>query len=171
MKDTRAEIKEVREKMASSTEKRNETMKKRADNVFDKTTSRMEATIEREEIIMAKITARIEKIKMAGGKTASAEKLVAEAKTDFVAARVALDSLKALVDTGNVGVPGTASTSIMVMNDILAKMKAAGKEAEKDIRLGHQSLMKAVGVLRGVSELRNATSTEKIKTNAEVKIY
>ncbi len=175
IKDIRMQAKEnvrdIREKMASSTkEMRGEEMKERVANIFDKTTSRLEATIVREESIMAKIVARIGIIKTAGGKTAVAEGLVAEAKTDFTNARVALDNLKALIATGNVGVSGTGSTSPRVMNDALSKIRKAGGEVEKDIKAGHKALIKAVSSLMKLPQDRqNATSTS-VKVGEESKV-
>lgn len=154
------DLKDVRANLASSTKGiRVEAKKERVSNIFDKTVSRLEATIVREETIMAKIVARIGVIKAAGGNTADAEKFVAEAKVSFANARVALENLKALVATGNVGVTGTASTSIQVMNDTLSKMRKAGAEVEKNIRAGHNALVRAVGSLIKLPQNRPSAST------------
>ena len=157
-KEMKGEMKDAREKMASSTEKRGEMMKRYSVNVFDKTASRLLATIEREEIIMAKILARIERIKADGGKTTEAEKLVAEAKVHFAEARVALETFKTLVNN-TPAAQDTVSTST-ITKETLTNVRKVAKEIDKHLREGHKALQKTIGILRGVSELHNATSTK-----------
>lgn len=166
------DIKDVRANLASSTKGiRVEAKKERVSNIFDRTVSRLEATIVREETIMAKIIARIGIIKAAGGNTADAEKFVAEAKVSFTNARVALGTLKALVATGNVGVAGTASTSAQVMNDTMSKMRKAGAEVEKNIRAGHNALVRAVVSLIKLPQNRpNASTTTNVNVEGSAEV-
>ena len=133
------------DRVASSTERK---IEKR----YEKMVKKYLATIEREETIMAKLVSRIEKIKFAGGNTLEAEKLVAEAKTHLTEARTAFETLKATAVS--------ADTFEKPAKEILTKMKDGVKAVEKHLRLAHQFLQKTVGSLKGVSQLRNATSTK-----------
>ncbi len=144
--------KEVREEVKNKIQDRvSSTTAQRIENRFEKIAIKYLRTIEREEAIMAKIVSRIEKIKVNGGNVVEAEKLVAEAKVHLEEARTAYATLKtAAVNTDN-----ATSTKQMLDN-----MKTSAKLVEKHIREAHKSLQKIVGVLRGVSGLRNATSTE-----------
>ena len=132
-------------RVASSTEKK---VEKR----YEKMAKKYLATIEREETIMAKIVSRIEKIKFAGGKTVEAERLVREAKTHLTEARTAYEILKTTATS--------ADTFEKIAKETLSSMKDNIKVIEKHLRLAHKLLEKTVGSLRGVSQLRNATSTK-----------
>ena len=98
------------------------------------------------------MVSRIEKIKLVGGNTVEAEKLIAEAKTHLAEARTAFETLKATAVS--------ADTFEKPSKEVLTKMKNSMKAVEKHLRLAHQLLQKTVGSLRGVSQLRNATSTK-----------
>ncbi|MCX6701900.1 MAG: hypothetical protein NTX96_01765 [Candidatus Zambryskibacteria bacterium] len=135
----------IQEKIASSTEKKIE-------GRFEKMTKKYLETIEREEKIMAKIESRITKIKLAGGNTVEAEQLVIEAKTQLAGARADYETLKTTATT----VDSVATTT----KAALASMKDIVKLIDKHLRDAHKALQKTVGSLRGVSQLRNASSTK-----------
>ncbi len=151
--------KELRGKIASTTmerrDERKELIKKRIENRFGKMFLRLQATIDREKAIMTKINDRIAKIKQNGGNTTEAEKYVVEAKTSLDKAQLALDSLKATAQNDS----KIASTT-EVSKETLESMKKSAQEIEKNLRDAHKSLQKTVGVLRGMSQLKNASSTK-----------
>jgi chromosome segregation ATPase len=161
IKEKRDEIKDMREDMreerASTTRERvGENVQRKAENIFTKMNTKFEATIEREESIMAKLSTRIDKIKTAGGNTTEAEKLIADAKTHFDAARTSLATLK--TDTEAV----TAQTATDLKKEELKKLKADADDVQKHLREGHSALEKSLGSLKGLSQMKTATST---KTN------
>lgn len=152
---------EMRQKIASTTREirgdRKEIIKTRVEAKFGKMFLRYQATIDRETAIMAKINTRIIKIKAAGGATTDAEKFTAEAKVHLDEAQVALDALKttALNDSQI-----ASSTTKSLAKETLEAMKKSGQELEKHIRSAHQALEKSVGSLKGLPQLRNASSTK-----------
>ncbi|HBD24665.1 MAG: hypothetical protein A2566_02985 [Candidatus Zambryskibacteria bacterium RIFOXYD1_FULL_40_13] len=134
----------IQNRVASSTANR---LEKR----FEKMTKRYLSTIEREEKITSKLVSRIEKIKLNGGNTTEAERLVTEAKTHLRDARVAYEILK----TSSIKADSATTTQRETMNE----MRNSVKVIETHLKEAHKLLQKTVGVLRGVSQLRNATST------------
>ncbi len=152
---------ELREKIASTTrsirDDRKEIIKTKIESRFGKMYLRLQATINRELAIMAKINSRIEKVKANGGSTADAEKYVAEAKVYLDKAQLELDAMKntALNDTTI-----DSATTFALAKETISAMKSSIQNLEKDLRSAHQSLQKSVGSLRGVSQLKNASSTK-----------
>ena len=167
--EMKARMEEKRKEVASSTkdrmEKKSEMIQNRIENRFDKMVTRLEATIVREETIMAKIVARIEKIKILGGKTADAEKLILEAKGHLTEARTALDLLKTV--SANVSAQETGSTTPKVMRESMTSLKKAAMNVEMHLRLAHKALEKSIGALRGSSQLNNATSTKESESKVK----
>lgn len=165
-KEVRTEVKEniqeQREENVSTTKTDGEAealIERKISNRFDKMTARFEATIVREESIMARISSRIEKIKSAGGKTEVSEKLVAEAKIHLSEARTAYENLKVVVNAA-ISAEVTASTTTRAN---LEGIKKATAEVEKHLREAHKALVKAVASLRGVSttiKLQATTTAE-----------
>lgn len=157
--EAKARVEAAREKIASSTtaQKIEDALRKLSKNIGN-VVDRLEATIEREEAIMAKIVSRIEKIKAIGGQTADAEKLVTVAKNDLSEAKTALQNLK-VATTGVITEP-TASSTKDIFPGGKNTIKKASSEVEKYLREAHQALQKSVGSLKGVSQLKNATTTQ-----------
>jgi hypothetical protein len=149
------EIKDLREKMAStSKELKGEVMEKKAENEFTKMNTRLEATIDREEAIMTKLSSRIEKVKSEGGKTTEAEGLVLEAKTNFEDARADLAVLKTQSETI------TATSTKSTVKETLTLLRKSTEEIKTHLQNGHVALEKALGSLKGLSQMRTATSTK-----------
>ena len=152
--------KDLRQKLASTTaekrDERKELIKTRIENKFGKMFARYQATIDREREIASKITARIEKIKANGGTTTEAEKFVAEAKTYLDEAQKQLDTLKTTAMNDS---QIASSTTTSIAKETLSAMKKANQDLEKNLRSAHQSLQKSVGSLKGMSQLKNASST------------
>lgn len=155
-------MQEAKQKVASSTEARREALavklKNQIEHRYSKMLKRYEATIDRETAIMNKINSRIAKIKINGGNTTEAEKLISEAKIHLDEAVLDLEELETLsftqVTNQNLG------TTTKALFDGLKTMRAAGFEIEKHLREAHKNLQKSIGILRGVSQLNNATSTK-----------
>ena len=153
--------KEMRRELASTSKEirddRRELIKNRINFRYGKMFARFQATIDRETAIMNKINSRIAKIKAEGGKTTDAEKYVADAKISLDKAQAELENLKttALNDTEI-----ASSTTATIAKQTLDSMKASGQEIEKNLRTAHQLLQKSVGSLKGLSQLRNASSTK-----------
>lgn len=130
----------------------------RIEKRYEKIATKYLKTIEREEAIMAKIISRIEKIKALGGlsaqagNTVEAEKLIVEAKASLVQARTAYETMKA----GAV----SADSVEKITKETLATLKTTAKNIERYMKEAHKSLQKTIGSLRGLSQLRNATSTK-----------
>ena len=140
-KETRERMEQARLKLASSTEKRAENLGRKISKTLQNMVDRFEATITREETIMAKINSRIEKIKVLGGQTADAEKLVADAKIHLGEAKTAIEVLKKIVSVA-IGEENASSTA-RIKKETQTNMKKAAMEVEKHLR-----------------ELRNASSTK-----------
>jgi hypothetical protein len=169
--EDRGEIKNIRANLASSTkDKREEAREKVADLVknrvekrFGQMFRRLQATIEREEGIMARVVTRIDKVKAEGGKTADAEKFVAEAKMHFDEAQTALDNLKLTAQASaslEVSETGAAVTPpATTTKQTLENLKKSASEVEKHLREGHKALENAVKSLRGSGEKPKATTT------------
>jgi chromosome segregation ATPase len=157
---TTEDKRELRQKIASTTaekrDERKELIKTRIENKFGKMFARYQATIDREREIASKITARIEKIKANGGTTTEAEKFVAEAKTYLDEAQKQLDTLKTTAMNDS---QIASSTTTSIAKETLSAMKKANQDLEKNLRSAHQSLQKSVGSLKGMSQLKNASST------------
>ena len=160
--ETRMEIKDLKERMASSThdlrDKIKENIQNRMGHRFDRMLARFQATIDREEKIMTKIVSRIEKVKANGGNTTLAETAITEARGHVAEAKLALENLK--TNTNTAISQEVASTTRMIAKETMTAMRIAGGEIEKHLRLAHKALQKIVGILRGVSQLRNASSTQ-----------
>ncbi len=172
--DTRAQIQDIRTNMATGTasstqerrEDRKEIIKLKIESRFKQMFVRLQATIDRETIIMGRINSRIAKIKAAGGTgVTEAEKLVVDAKLHIDAAQTALNLLKSTATSDTeINAQVTASTTIgSVTRATLLKMQKAGQDVEKHLRAAHQDLMKTVGVLRGNSQV-NASTTTSVNT-------
>ncbi len=169
--DAKMEIKDVREKLASTTkEVRGEikervvgNIKRRAEHRLDKMTARLEATIERENAIMNRLNIRMEKIKAAGGNVDEAMRLSAEAKVHFDEATSALANLKVIVDTAVA--QEIASSIKAIARETIASLKKATAEIGVHLREGHNDLVKAIASLRSLNaELRlNASTTVETK--------
>lgn len=159
--EAREDIKEIRENTASTTrELRNdlkEIIKNKIEKRFGKMFDRFQSTIDRETAIMAKLNTRIAKIKANGGTTTEAEKVVAEAKVHIDEAQKDLNALKVIANNDN---EIASSTTDRLSKETLASMKDSAKEIEKHLREAHQDLQKSIGILRGVSQLKNASSTK-----------
>jgi hypothetical protein len=153
--------KELRGELASTSkeirEDRKELIKNRINFRYGKMFARFQATIDRETAIMSKINSRIAKIKAEGGNTTDAEKYISDAKISLGKAQSALETLKttAMSDT-NIA----SSTTVTLAKETLDSMKASGQEIEKNLRTAHQLMQKSVGSLKGLSQLRNASSTK-----------
>lgn len=157
------DLKELREKLASSTKERRdqkqESLRRVAEARIKKMIEKMQATIDRESRIMAKIVSRIEKFKLAGAKTDEAEKHVAQAKAHIAEAQTTLDSIKSNSDTFVTVIDQGSNASTTASQ--ISKIKNIVNDVEKYLKLGHKSLIEAVTSLKGMSSARpNATSTQ-----------
>ena len=152
---------EMKDRMASSSENRKENVREFLRKKFDKMLKRIEATIKRQEEILAKINSRILKIKAGGGNTTEAEKLTAEAKVKIDLAKTAFANLST---TTNNGVNDFSTTTENIKKDTMEKMRASEKSIETSLKQAHNLLEKALGSLRGLSELHRATSTSPTAT-------
>lgn len=151
--------KEVKRNASSSTEvKKNEAAVNKINKNLEKMLERYRATIDREDAITLKINTRIGKIKALGGQTAEAEKLVAESVVHLDEAKVAFNTLSASVSA--LILEETATSTRTLAKDALTSMKKSGSEIEKHLREAHKALQKSVGSLKGVSQLKNASSTK-----------
>lgn len=161
--EAQTEIKDIRSNTASTTKALRmdlrEIIKNKIEKRFGKMFERFQATIDRERVIMTKIQTRIEKIKANGGSTTEAEKLVASAKVHLDEAQKDLDALKI---TANNDKEIASSTTDKLSKETLVSMKKSNQEIEKHLREAHKDLQKTVGVLRGVSQLKNASSTREV---------
>ena len=161
--ENRQEIKDMKEKMASTTGlMRQDIMKKRVANHFEIMHIRIKATIEREEAILARIVSRIEKIKVAGGNTTEAEKAVSDAKAKIAEAKSLLENLKQA--DGAINIDITSSTT--GAKQIIMGLRKIAQNIEKDLREAHKLMMKTVGLLRGMSQLRPDGHTRSTNTEA-----
>ncbi len=154
---------DIKDRIASGTEKMKERMEDRRERImkevkrqFDKMLRRIEATIQREESIMSKLNTRIEKVKTGGGNTTEAEKLTAEAKTHIESAKTDLANLKLTASTTAQNLSTTTDT---VKKENLEKMKGIEKGIEKHLKEAHKMLEKALGSLKGMSQLNNGKAT------------
>lgn len=154
---------EMKDRLASSSEKRQERVEDRKERMmkelkrqYDKMLKRIEATIQREETLMGKLNDRIAKIKAAGGTTAEAEKMTADAKVHIDAAKTDLASLKLNASTT---AQTLSTTTNAVKKENLDKMREIEKGIEKHLKEAHKLLEKAVGNLRGMSQLKNGKAT------------
>ncbi len=155
---------EMKDRMASSTEKREDMMEKRIDNRFNKMNARFDATVIRLDGIMMRVNSRIEKIKNAGGNTTPAEKFVADATVSLNLAKTGIVNLKAM-STTTVELENATTTMKQAKTSLIALAKLA-KAIEKNLQDTRTSLEKAVGSLKGLSQV-NATTTVKVKTNEQ----
>ncbi len=155
-------MEELKERMmerqnSSSTNKENflMMMKAKFEHRFDRLFDRLQATIDRENAIRARIETRILKIKSMGGNTTEAEKFSLEAKMHIDEASTSLAALKAAADA-SIGIDVNASTT--EARNARANLRKLAKTVEEHLREGHQALMKTVGSLRGQSQLHATTS-------------
>lgn len=142
-----------------SAEETRNNLQARIENRYDKMIERFQRAINRETQIMVKINSRISKIKALGGNTSEAEGLTVNAKIELDKATTTLATLESLVETAmlqeNSGKP----------NESLATMRTTARDIEKSLREAHRNLLKSVGVLRGVSQLSNASTTSSTEIN------
>lgn len=156
--ETRNEVRdELKSRLASTSQEIRDLIKNRIAKKFGKMFERFQATIDRETAIMNKINSRVEKIKANGGTTTEAEKLIVDAKIHLSEAQTALNLLKS---TATSTAQTATTTSETITKNVLANMKKIGQEIEKHLREAHKDLQKTIGVLRGVSQLRNASTTK-----------
>ncbi len=146
---------EMKNMMASSTMTR---MEKMEGHKFLRMSARYEEVIFRLENILAKLVSRIDKVKANGGDTTEAESLALEAKGHLDMAKTAFDKLKLDVKT-EISQENASSTKA-TLRKTLELMRTDGKNIELHLREAKETMMKIVGVLRGVSGLHNATSTK-----------
>lgn len=157
-------IEDIKDKRASSTEARKENAQERFARIkeqlaknFGNMVERIQATIERQEKIMAKINTRIEKIKSEGGSTTEAESHVANAKTNIDKSKVALEALKT---SSSNAANNLSSTTVAVKKETMDKMREENKKITDGLKEAHRSLEKAVTSLKGLSKIApNATTT------------
>lgn len=151
----------MRDKIASTSEKRRENAREFLKKQFEKMLKRIEATIQRQETITAKINSRIEKIKTAGGNTTEAEKLTLEAKLKIDTAKTLFVTLKTSTEAG---VQDISTTTESVKKETMEKMRKTTQEIEKNLRAAHLLLEKALGSLKGLSQLRTENSVKATST-------
>lgn len=147
---------EIKDRIASTSSARREKMKEELKKKFDRMIKRIEATIQRQETIMGKINARISKIKTGGGNTTEAEKFVSDAKTKIDTAKTDLQTLKT---TAASGAQDLSTTTDSVKKETLDKMRDVNKNIEKNLKEAHNLLEKALGSLKGMSQLNNGRAT------------
>lgn len=164
--ETRAQIQDIKANMGTGTAERKEDrktiIKLRIESRFKQMFARLQATIDRETTIMARVNSRIAKIKTAGGTgVTEAEKLVADAKIHLDAAQTALNLLKSTATSDTEINAQVAATTTMgsVTKTTLLKMQKAGQDVEKHLREAHQDLLKTIGVLKGNSQINASTTT------------
>lgn len=133
-----------------------EMVNRKIDNRFDKMNKRFQATIERLTNIMTRVKTRIEKVKNAGGNTTASEKFVADAQLSLDLAKANLASLKVTSET--TVTLENASTTRAQAKTAMENMRKMAKELEKNLQNTRVSLSKAVGSLKGQSQV-HATST------------
>ncbi len=163
--EVKDEIKGIKESLASTTlrsriEIKNNTKaraEERIENRYEKMIVRLQATIDRETSIMAKINARAAKIKANGGNTTEAEKFTLEAKVHLDEASVALANLKTLASVQ--AAAENSSTTAKTLRDGLTAMRKAGGIVITSLRDAHGSLVKSVRSLRGIRLNVSATTT------------
>ena len=179
MEAKKVEVKDLRATLASSTmerkverkedqiekraEKKEEMVKRAVSNTVLKSIRKLQATLEREEAITAKIEARIEKINAGGGNTTEALRLIAEAKASFGKAKVSLEALKVMLtnSSATVDASGTSTTRV----ELLTNLRKAVRKVEKYLREGHSLLTKAVASLKSANPRLNATTTTSATIN------
>ena len=81
---------------------------------------------------------------------------MSEAKAYLDEAQKQLDALKATAMNDS---QVASSTTASIAKETLSAMKKANQDLEKNLRSAHQSLQKSVGSLKGMSQLKNASST------------
>ena len=161
MNQRKDEMKELRERLGSSTKEKmmqkSDVLRRVMVNQVMKMLGRMQATIDRLTKISEKISTRIVKIKSAGGQTAEAEGFVSEAKTSLSQAQSLLNSLKEASTTIAYVIDqnGLASSTKRDKD----KVKGVVSEIEKNLRSAHNSLVNAVKSLKGTSDRPKATTT------------
>ena len=145
---------------------RGDTMKQQLGDKLNKMGARFEATLAREDGLVTRILSRIEKIKTAGGKTDTAEKIVTDAKAKIDAAKAMLATLKANVDA-QVSLVGTIATSTMSKKDVKTadqNIRKTTMTLEKNIQSAQMSLDKAVKALLKdnpqLGQMREGTTTQ-----------
>lgn len=156
-------MEDVKNRMASSTQARKENAQERFTRIkeqlaknFRNMLERIQATIERQEKIMAKINTRIEKIKSEGGSTGEAEGHVANAKVNIDKAKVALEALKT---SSTNAANNLSSTTVAVKKETMDKMRDENKKITEGLKEAHKSLEKAIGSLKGLSRIKNPNAT------------
>jgi len=142
-------------------------LKNRAEHKWTKMIERFDKALEKEENVMNRLASRIAKIK-ASGKTIIltthnpkvAEKFLTEAQTHLNLAKTSLENLRTLVASAIT--EEEAGGTISELKDNMIAMRKAAGETKTHIIETHKALQKIVGSLRGISQLRNASSTPSI---------
>lgn len=132
---------------------------------LSKMIGRFQATIDRENKILARIVARIEKVKTAGGNTSESEKFLAEAKTHFTEAQTSLNSLKTLINAEVSVTASTTASTTPISKESLERIRNATKTVKDHIKAGHSAMVRAVVNLKGLSSVRHATTTPATATS------
>lgn len=159
-KGIREQVKEQAKEQERSENQENKliSIKQRIDNRYGRMASRFQATIERVEMLMARMVSRVEKMKSAGADTTKAEQSIADAKTHIADAKTSLAKLKTIADSAD----SSTATTTKAYKDILKELQKTSTETQKHIREAHTSLTKSIGLLLGLkfSEVKNASSTK-----------
>src|SRR3989344_2842988 len=135
-------------------------LKNRAEHKWTKMIERFDKALEKEENVMNRLASRIAKIKASGGQTENAEKFLTEAQTHLNLAKTSLENLRTLVASAIT--EEEAGGTISELKDNMIAMRKAAGETKTHIIETHKALQKIVGSLRGISQLRNASSTPSI---------
>lgn len=160
----RATIKEQleakKEEIKSSVAERRENVankiQERAFNFVEKVKERLEAAINRLEVLAQRIESRITKMKEAGISTTEAEKLlkIAKDKINKAEENVSLISLTTDLPTT------TSSTTSEILRSAFATSKSQIEQAKKDLKSAHAALVDVINSLKpGYNKLK-AVSTD-----------
>ncbi len=160
--EIKEEVKEKREEVRTNAAERRaeikeEVQNKRVDNKINAVHLRFQATIERQEGIVARVESRLAKIKAEGGNTTEAEKILTEAKGHIAEAKKALENLKTIAGTN------TASTTPQASFETL---KNASAEIHKHLKASQDSLSKLVERMKVIKvKVNNQLKATTTKTN------
>ncbi len=167
--EAKDKIQDVRASMTNSSTTRDERKenlremaKIRIEAKFKRMFLRLQATVDRERMIMAKMNTRITKVKTAGGTTTASEKFTAEAKVHLDEAQTALNLLKATAvsDFELKAQAEATTTNASLTGETMKKMKALTAEIEKHLREAHKALTNSLRSLRGMSTTNASTTTQ-----------
>jgi gas vesicle protein len=162
--DMKENIKDIRMNFASSTmakklELKLDVARRIATNRYNVIVKRYGAALQREAAIMDRINSRIGKVKTAGGDTSVAEGFVAEAKTHYDAAAVALQTFS----TDMAFATSTQASSTSVSKQEVSKLKKDSQVVELHLKEGHASLVKAIAALFKLKIGLEATTSAEVK--------